>query len=429
MRIPLLAHRRDRPRTRGQSLVEFALVLPVLLLLMLIAIDFGRVFLGWVNVQQMTRIAANYAADHASAWGTPGNVAERDRYQTRVRNDARAINCDLPATLPPPQISGSALGAHVRVAIDCEFHVITPIISNLIGGTILVSAETTYPIKEGVVATVPGGGSPIGIAPTADFVGSPQSGWGTPASGPAPLEVTFTDLSTGGPAAWTWDFSAGAPSGTGTPSLSMSTSTAEGPHTVRYGCEGSPGDTCIYNVSLSVSNASGADSAVRADYITVTVPPDTGPIAEFTGTPRSGTKPLTVSFQFVDLRSSAVTYTLYEWDLNGDGSPDATGPTAAFNYTTEGSYDVTLRVVDDTGAENSLTKVGYINVIRRICTVPDFANVRRNNAQSAWSTAGFTTQVQFLGGNGNYVIQTQSLVGGTIDPQPDGCDSVISVGP
>ena len=40
--------RRRRKRTRGQSVVEFALVVPVLLLLLLIAIDFGRVFLGWV---------------------------------------------------------------------------------------------------------------------------------------------------------------------------------------------------------------------------------------------------------------------------------------------------------------------------------------------------------------------------------------------
>ena len=32
----------------GQSLVEFALTVPIILLIMLFAIDFGRVFLGWV---------------------------------------------------------------------------------------------------------------------------------------------------------------------------------------------------------------------------------------------------------------------------------------------------------------------------------------------------------------------------------------------
>ena len=75
MRLSVMPSRRER--SRGQSVVEFALVVPVLLLLMLTAIDFGRVFLGWVNLQQMTRIAANHAAEHASAWGTPGDPAQQ----------------------------------------------------------------------------------------------------------------------------------------------------------------------------------------------------------------------------------------------------------------------------------------------------------------------------------------------------------------
>ena len=45
-----------RRRTRGQSLVEFALVLPVLLFLTLIALDFGRVYLGYINLQNMPHI-------------------------------------------------------------------------------------------------------------------------------------------------------------------------------------------------------------------------------------------------------------------------------------------------------------------------------------------------------------------------------------
>jgi PKD repeat protein len=241
--------------------------------------------------------------------------------------------------------------------------------------------------------------------------------------------VTFLDLSMGGPTSWTWDFSSGTTSGTGTPSVNPGTGLAQGPHTIEYDCAGSPGDTCVFNVSLNVSNTGGSDSAAKADYITVTVPPDSGPIAEFAGTPLSGNKPLTVSFQFVDLRAGAVTYTTYEWDLNGDGSTDATGPNASFTYTTEGSYTVSLRVVDDTGAENTLTKTGYVNVIKKTCIVPDFANVKKNNAQSIWAAAGFTTMVQFAPGNGNYTIRTQTLVGGTIDPQPDGCASTITVGP
>ena len=55
-------HRGSRPRRRGQAMVEFALVLPLLVLLLVMAIDFGRVFFGWVALQNATRIAADYAA-------------------------------------------------------------------------------------------------------------------------------------------------------------------------------------------------------------------------------------------------------------------------------------------------------------------------------------------------------------------------------
>ena len=66
----------------------------------------------------------------------------------------------------------------MTVGIDCEFTVITPIVSSIVGGTVLFSADTTFPVKEGVVATVPGGGAPIVPPAEAKFFGTPLSGWG-----------------------------------------------------------------------------------------------------------------------------------------------------------------------------------------------------------------------------------------------------------
>jgi len=81
-------------RSRGQGLVEFALVLPVLLLLLLVSIDFGRVYLGWVNLQNMTRIAANFAANNATDFAT-ANPATLTQYQNQILNDAQKNNCQL----------------------------------------------------------------------------------------------------------------------------------------------------------------------------------------------------------------------------------------------------------------------------------------------------------------------------------------------
>lgn len=50
-----------RRRRRGQTLVEFALTLPILLLLMFGIVEFGRIFQAWITVQNAARDAARFA--------------------------------------------------------------------------------------------------------------------------------------------------------------------------------------------------------------------------------------------------------------------------------------------------------------------------------------------------------------------------------
>ena len=381
---------------------------------MLIAIDFGRIYLGYINLQQIARVGANYAAEHARAWDTPGDTDDQATYQAMIANEAALINCDLQddgsGNVPDPAFPGGfEIGDPVEIRLNCTFSVLTPVISGIVGSDVLVSASSVYPVKEGAVASVPGGGGGAPVpAPTADFIGSPQTGY-------APLEVTFTDLSTGSPTSWNWNFGNG-------------TSFTQGPHVRTYDCAGSPGDTCTFTVRLDVGNAGGFSTKSEPDYITVTVPPDSGPVAEFEATPRFGEDPLSVSASFVEV-TSGVVYTDWEWDFDGGGAIDDTGQSASHTYPDPGLYDVTLTVTDDTGATNSQTKTVYVVVSERICTVPDFVNVRRTSAQALWAAAGFSTNVTFMAGQGNYRIQQQTLTGGTINPQPDGCDSQITVGP
>jgi Flp pilus assembly protein TadG len=62
----LATNSRQRPRLgssrRGQSLVEFALVLPMLLVLLLGIADFGRVFNAGITLEAATRDAAEAGA-------------------------------------------------------------------------------------------------------------------------------------------------------------------------------------------------------------------------------------------------------------------------------------------------------------------------------------------------------------------------------
>src|SRR5512141_462469 len=75
---------------RGQGLVEFALVLPIILLLTMAALDFGRIYLGYINVQNMARIAANFAANNADKL-TSSNLTTQAATLAAYRNQ---INLD-----------------------------------------------------------------------------------------------------------------------------------------------------------------------------------------------------------------------------------------------------------------------------------------------------------------------------------------------
>jgi len=174
-----------------------------------------------------------------------------------------------------------------------------------------------------------GGGTPT--PPTAEFAG-------TPTSGDAPLNVSFTDASSGGPTSWSWDFGDGS-----------GTSTEQNPQ-YTYNSAGS------YTVSLTETNSAGSDTETKVDYITVTQPPMDPPVAEFTGTPTSGDNPLTVTF--TDQSSNGPTS--WAWNF-GDGSGSSTAQNPEYTYTAAGTYTVSLTATNAFGSDVE-TKVDYITV-------------------------------------------------------------------
>ena len=110
-------------------------------------------------------------------------------------------------------------------------------------------------------------------APVAAFTG-------TPLSGTAPLDVTFTDSSTG----------TSLTSRAGTSGMAISPATQQPTNPFhRYSSAGS------YTVNLTVTNAGGSTSLKRTNYISVSAPP-TAPVVAFTGTPLSGTALIDVTF-------------------------------------------------------------------------------------------------------------------------------------
>lgn len=155
----------DSTAHRGQALVEFAIVLPLLALLLVMAIDFGRVFFGWVSVTNASRVAANFAAQYPEAW-RDGDTDRLDEYESLVRSSV--TGCTLPGPVPAPTFSdedgdGDAYGVsdETRVSLRCDFTLITPLAGDIVGQPLNIGGATAFPIRVGEVGLPPGsGGNP-----------------------------------------------------------------------------------------------------------------------------------------------------------------------------------------------------------------------------------------------------------------------------
>src|SRR5215213_9011467 len=106
-------------RSPGQSLVEFALILPILLLLTMAALDFGRLYLGYINLQNMARVASNFAAINSTAWltNTPANAITITKYRNQVLADGSATNCALNPAAPAGPTFSDATGDGIATGI------------------------------------------------------------------------------------------------------------------------------------------------------------------------------------------------------------------------------------------------------------------------------------------------------------------------
>ena len=184
----------------------------------------------------------------------------------------------------------------------------------------------------------------VNNAPVASFYVSETSG--TP-----PLIVQFTDTSTNSPASWSWDFGDHEMSSEQNPS-----------HTYTK-----PG---TYSVSLVAKNFAGINQSIQSEYITVSTTPVAGgtmastakptpvhtyPTVSFSGTPTTGTAPLTV--QFTITTSGAPTS--WSWDFGNGGTSTERNP--SYTYVIPGTYTVILTANYPTGSK-PVKKLSYITV-------------------------------------------------------------------
>lgn len=120
--------RRTSPASHGQSLVEFALLLPVLLILVLALVDAGRAVISYTALTNAARVGARVAIVNQSNDATCGGVRT-----FKCAAAAQAVGMGIaPGSISDVAITGSncavAGNCDVTVTVTYPYQVITPLI-------------------------------------------------------------------------------------------------------------------------------------------------------------------------------------------------------------------------------------------------------------------------------------------------------------
>jgi Flp pilus assembly protein TadG len=129
-----------RREAHGQSLVEFALILPLFLLILFGLIDLGRGVFAYNAIQNAAREGVRVAIVDQN---TDVITAEVQQHAIGLGVDTSDVTLSFfqPGTASVPCVTPIAISCEVEILVDYRFTPATPIIGNLIGDIDMSSAS------------------------------------------------------------------------------------------------------------------------------------------------------------------------------------------------------------------------------------------------------------------------------------------------
>ncbi len=118
--LKLIRRRREKGE-KGQALVEFALLVPIFLILLFAIVDFGMGFYSWITVTNSAREGARIGAV----------LASENEIRDRVFDTAGLINegTNMDVFVTNSADNGGLPGESVVVQVDYRYDLITPLAS------------------------------------------------------------------------------------------------------------------------------------------------------------------------------------------------------------------------------------------------------------------------------------------------------------
>jgi Flp pilus assembly protein TadG len=330
-----------RRTPRGQALVEMALILPLLMLLLLMAIDFGRVFFSYIQITNAAREAAAYAA--LSPTDTAGILAAAMKEtDAQSQNGESAITIDAPTCMAPSgtviactaaKNNSTGQGNTISVTVRERFSFLTPLIDNFWQNSFQMGASATATVF-GFVASGPGAPPSCSTPPTASFAIVADSTLTIYADPSASAPVSPDPCAISG---YNWDWGDG----------STEVGTATGVfHT--YATSGSR------TVTLQVTNQAGTSTATRSITVPAAPPPPVcaKPTATFTWTSSGKTRTYHDTSTVADPVNCPITDWL--WTFTDLGTQTNVQNPPPQTYANNSAHPVTLKVTN-AGGSTSIT--------------------------------------------------------------------------
>ena len=161
--------RRNPERSRGQTLVEFALIMPVFLMMTLGVVDGARIFSAYISITNAAREGALYAASgtnytkwcsttttvacpatftSANQSANPDNIAYRVQQESQGLTAAN-VKLFVPTCADASGTTVTCGPSAVRVTVKVEYTMtlFVPVVSTLMGSPVKMDATTSAMIQ------------------------------------------------------------------------------------------------------------------------------------------------------------------------------------------------------------------------------------------------------------------------------------------